>query len=149
MHLQPTALNTIREAWGWTGIDPVAVTAVNAFGNIVVRSADGAFWRICPEALRCEVVARSQAEVESLWTDAAFQQDWQMTRLVDLADAKLGPVADDRCYCLKLPAVLGGQYEVSNFGTISRNELIAFSGDLAGQIKDLPDGAQVRLTLTR
>jgi len=71
-----------------------------------------------------------------------------LTRLVDLAAAKLGPVPDDRCYCLKVPAVLGGQYEVSNFGTNSRNELISFSGDLAQQIKDLPDGAQVSLTLT-
>ena len=94
MHLQPTVPNTIREAWGWTGVDPTAVTATNAFGNIVVRSADGTFWRICPEALCCEVIARTSADFESLWADGAFHQDWQMARLVEIAAAEPAAALD-------------------------------------------------------
>jgi hypothetical protein len=41
--------------------------------------------------------------------------------------------------------VLGGEYIISNIKTAPLIELIRFSGDLANQIKDLPDGAQIQL----
>ena len=85
-------LTTIRESWGWTGLEPVAVTATNAFGNVIVRAADGAYWRICPEELSCEVVARNDTEFDALYSDEDFQLDWQMERLVQVARATLGPV---------------------------------------------------------
>jgi hypothetical protein len=66
-----------------------------------------------------------------------------MARLVELARQKLGPLPQGRCYCLKLPAILGGSYEATNLGTISLDELISFSGDMAEQIKDVPDGGPV------
>ncbi len=141
-------LTTIRESWGWTGLDPAAVTATNAFGNVLVRAADGAYWRICPEELSCKVVAGNDAEFDALLGSEEFQIDWQMTRLVRIAQTALAPVAEDRCYCLKIPAVLGGKYDAANFGTISRRELIAFAGDIAEQIKHLPDGANVKFTFT-
>ena len=131
-------LNTIGESWGWTGLEPTAIAAANEFGNVIVKAVDGAFWRICPEALSCELIAGDEGEFDAIWADVEFQRDWQMTRLVEIAFAKLGPVDADRCYCLKLPAVVGGAYNVSNFATNSRRELLAFSGNLAQQIKDVP-----------
>jgi hypothetical protein len=35
-----------------------------------------------------------------------------------------------------------------NIGTIDRVELIAASGNIAEQIKDLPDGTKIRLKIT-
>jgi len=141
-------LNTIKQSWGWTGLDPAAITAVNEFGDLIVRATDNAYWRICPEQLSCKIVARTTDDFNTLWTDDAFQLDWQMARLVTIAEGKFGAVSEDRCYCLKLPAALGGLYDSENLGTISRVELIAFAGDLAQQIKHTPDGAMVKLTLT-
>jgi hypothetical protein len=140
-------LNTIRQSWGWTGVDPAAIVAVNEFGNILVRSADDTFWRFCPEELSCRLLARTQREFEAIWRDDAFQQDWQMTRLVQIASAKLGAPGTGRCYCMKLSSVLGGAYAEDNFAIISHEELVAFTGDVARQIKDVPDGATIRFTL--
>jgi hypothetical protein len=148
MQGQLQVLTTIRNAWRWTGLDPSRIEAVNPFGNVIVRAVDGAFWRICPEALSCEVVARSAGEYAALWADGDFQVDWQMERLVHLARSKFGPPADGRCYCLKVPALLGGAYDADNLGVIDLEELIAFVGDIAEQIKDLPDGTQVTINLT-
>ncbi len=144
-----TVLTTIRESWGWTGLEPAAITATNAFCNVIVRAENGAYWRICPEELTCEIVARDEVDFDALWANKDFQVDWQMTRLVELAQATLGPVVEDRCYCLKLPAVLGGTYGVANFSTITRRELIAFTGDAAEQIKDVPDGGSVKIEWTK
>ena len=72
-----------------------------------------------------------------------------MARLVSLAKQNLGPLTDGRCYCLKLPAIIGGTYEPGNFGTITLKELIAFAGDMAEQLKDVPDGAKVKIEICK
>jgi len=141
-------LTTIRESWGWTGLDPAAVTATNAFGNVIVRATDGAYWRICPEELSCKIVARDDVEFDALWANETSQVDWRMTRLVEIAQATLGPVDADSCYCLKMPAALGGAYDAVNVGTITRRELLAFTGDVAEQLKDVPDGANIKFEWT-
>ena len=63
-----------------------------------------------------------------------------MAPLVELARASLGPISEERCYCLKLPAVLGGAYDSANFGTVTRLELLAFAGDVAEQINNAGNG---------
>jgi hypothetical protein len=138
-------LDTIRKAWGWIGLEPAEVVATNSFGNLIVRTADGAYWRICPEELSCQQVARNADEFATLSDEIEFRTDWEMLRLVELARQRLGPLPEGRCYCLKLPAVIGGNYDATNLGTISLIELISFSGDMAEQIKNVPDGGQFQI----
>jgi hypothetical protein len=45
-----------------------------------------------------------------------------------------------------LPSILGGEYNAENIGVISQQELITFSGYLAKEIKDLPDGAKIKFS---
>ena len=142
-------LQTIEAAWRWRGIAPVEVVAQNQFGNVIVRTAANRFWRIMPEELSAEPVAESAADFHKLWSDPDFLEDWNMTRLVELAQNKLGAVPAGRCYCLKIPGVLGGEYAAANMGTITIEELLAASGDMARQVADVPDGGQVSLTVKR
>jgi hypothetical protein len=95
----------------------------------------------------CEKVARNSDEFATLSSKDEFRTDWEMSRLVQKAKQKLGPLSEGRCYCLKLPAVIGGSYDVTNLGTISLIELISFSGDMAAQIKDVPDGGQIKIKI--
>lgn len=140
-------LDTIREARGWIGLDPAEVVDANSFGNLIVRASDGAYWRICPEEWSCAPIAPNAKEFAALSCDEDFQVDWLMTRLVEIARQQLGPLGEGQCYCLKIPAVVGGPYEASNFGAISLRELIDFAGNMAEQIKDLPDGTRIRLKI--
>jgi len=66
-----------------------------------------------------------------------------MEKLVSMAKDKLGMFEEGRCYCFKVPPALGGTYDANNIAAISLKELIAFSGDIAEQIKDVPDGGKV------
>ena len=45
----------------------------------------------------------------------------------------------------KIPFVLGGKYQLDNLYADDAVERMLFNGDLATQLKDLPDGAQIRL----
>jgi hypothetical protein len=140
-------LDTIRTAWNWTGLNPVEIVDSNCFGNLIVKDADDAFWRICPEELKCEKVAANAKQFAELARHPDFQSDWKMERLMKIAEKKLGRLKSGRCYCLKLSPIIGGAYDVSNIGEISIKELIAFSGDFAKQIKNVPDGGQIEIKL--
>jgi hypothetical protein len=138
-------LGIVTDAWNFTGLVPRTIVDANAFGNLLVEDLAGEVWRICPEELSCKVVATSLSELGRLQASSDFQEDWAMERLVAIATRSLGSLPGGRCFCLKIPAALGGGYEPDNIGTISVAELIAASGDIAGQIKDLPAGAKVEL----
>jgi hypothetical protein len=140
-------IDTIRQAWSWIGLIPAEIVESNSFGNLIVRAVDGTIWRICPEELSCKVIAEDFCKFTELRANEDFQLDWQMTRFVELAERKLGPPGGGKCYCLKLPAVLGGTYDEANFGTIAVKELISFAGDIAEQIKDVPDGGQIQIEI--
>ena len=138
----------INEAWGWTGIEPSKVVGENAFGNLMIQDTSGQYWRLCPEDLSCQVVARDRSELDLLSKDQAFLHDWYMTALVEQAEELLGPLSVGRKYCLRIPGPLGGEYGGENLSTLTLNELVLASGHIAEQIKDLPDGARIQLKIT-
>ena len=138
-------VDEISQWWGWAGIEPVEVVGENDFGNLIIKDEEGKYWRLSPEDCYCEVIAANRAALDQLSTDQEFLHDWYMTALVSLANDKCGPLAEGRKYCLKIPGVLGGEYGGDNLATAPLVELVRMSGDIARQIKELPDGAQVKL----
>jgi hypothetical protein len=92
-------------------------------------------------------IARSQSEYEALRDKEEFAEDWDFAVVRLEAKAALGEPGEGRCYCLKIPAALGGKYAEDNLGAISINELLSASGSLAFQLKDIHDGEKVRLVV--
>ncbi len=70
-----------------------------------------------------------------------------MVRIVEAAVKSLGPPDTGKCYCLKLPGVLGGEYQPDNFAIITVEKLILSSGDIALQIKDVPHGGTIQIQI--
>lgn len=56
-------------------------------------------------------------------------------------------MADDQCYAFTTLPVLGGEYSVENVCIMRWEEWFSFTADIFQQIKDLPDGATVRLNV--
>ncbi len=140
-------IELISDAWGWTGFAPKTVLSKNDFGNLIVEAHDGAIWRICPEELSCTIIAKNAIEFSRVAADAEFKINWDMDRLTEVAQSELGALQEGRCYYFVIPPVLGGQYSAANMKTLSLPELIGVSGEMAFQIKDLPDGATIRLAV--
>ena len=141
-------LSAIKLSWTWVGIRPRKLCWVNKFGNIILQDEGGCYWLLRPEELSCEIIAWTEEEMAKLWKNADFILDWEMVALVEIAEEKLGANNTDRCFYFIRSPVLGGDYHVENMQTIPLLELIAFSGDMAEQIKDLPDGSQIKLVIT-
>lgn len=140
-------LSKIQKHWGWTGLKGIEIVGRNEFGNFLVLDEEQAYWRICPEELSCEIVAKNPRDYLGLVEDENFQADWRMSNLVELAREHLGSLKQGWAYYLVIPGVFGGQYDVSNIRTVPLDELIGLSGDWALAIRDLPDGAQIKLTV--
>lgn len=138
-------LNEVKDNWGWVGINPTEVVTENDFGNLILKDADDKFWRLCPEDIYCEVVAESIDEYNKLITDPEFLNDWNMTVMVDEAMEMLGPLKEGYKFYLIIPGVLNGEYSGTNIQTAPFVEIIRLSGELGNQIKDLPDGAEIKL----
>lgn len=141
-------LNEIKIAWGWVGIEPQEIVAENEFGNLIIKEANDKFWRLCPEDVYCEVIAKSIEEYNVLIKSEEFQEDWFMSAMVEEAELTLGILTTGYKYCLVIPGVLGGEYGGSNVKVAPLLEIIRFSGDLGRQIKNLPDGVEIQLTIT-
>ena len=137
----------IREAWGWVGIEPIEVVGENDFGNLMIKDSQERYWRLCPEDVYCKVVANNREELDHLSTDQEFLEDWYMRALVEQAQEHLGSLVESHKYCLVTPGIFGGEYAISNIKMVPLVELIRLSGDLANQIKGLPDGAQIQLKI--
>jgi hypothetical protein len=138
-------ISEIKNSWGWVGIEPEEIVGENDFGNLMIRDREGKYWRLCPEDVYCKVVAENREKLDTLSRDPSFLADWYMEALVNEAKQTLGPLPEGRKYHLVISGVLGGEYAISNIKIAPLVELIRFSGDIGHQIKDLPEGAQVKL----
>ncbi len=87
-------IQEIRESWGWVGINPVEIVGENDFGNLMIRDAEGKYWRLCPEDAYCEVVANTRDELVRLSSDQGFLEDWRMETLVEQARASFGELPE-------------------------------------------------------
>ena len=138
-------ISEIIESWGWVGINPTEIVAENEFGNLILKDAEDKFWRLCPEDVYCEVVAESIDDYNELINDHEFLNDWNMAIMVNEATEMLGELKEGYKYYMVIPGVLDGEYSGTNIQTAPFIEIIRISGNLGKQIKDLPDGAEVKL----
>ena len=138
-------IQSITDSWSWVGIEPDEIVGENEFGNLIVKDTSQKYWRLCPEDVYCEVIAQNSAELDELSKSQDFLEDWYMETLVQQAKEKLGDLSGNHKYCLVIPGVLGGAYDLSNIKTAPLKEIIMFSGNVAKQVQDLPDGAQINL----
>ena len=138
-------IEEIKASWSWVGIEPIEVIGENDFGNLIIKDAKGKYWRLCPEDVYCEIIANNREELDTLSADQGFLEDWYMQALVEQANEHLGPLTEGRKYFLVTPGILGGEYGINNIKTAPLNEIISLSGSIGKQIKDLPEGSEVKI----
>jgi hypothetical protein len=89
------------------------------------------------------LIAKSAIELATLRKNEDFILDWDMTVLVERAEAFLGALEEGEVYYLVVPGILGGKYSEENIRKLSFTNLLAYSGDMAQQIDDVADGESV------
>ncbi|SDR20698.1 protein of unknown function [Pseudoxanthomonas sp. CF385] len=133
--------------WAWLLPSDLTVWMVNRFGDLIFVPDDGTVQFLDIGAGSVKQVAESR---EDFFTQVDLGDNADSWLLISLTDKcvstglVLGP---GQCYTFKIAPVFDGKYSIDN---IEIGDLVVNYSLLAQthqQIKDLPDGAQIKLVL--
>jgi hypothetical protein len=117
----------------------------NLFGDAFFVDSAGAVHMLQRAAASCEQVSPS---IEDFWEQVEEDEDgWQLRPLADACAAEGKTLGEGQCYAFVQPPFLGGDYSVENVRVGSWTEWFALAADLYNQVKDVPDGTQVRINV--
>jgi hypothetical protein len=131
----------------WSPIlpNPVRVLQTNLFGDAFVLVSDGTVHVLERASHAAQRIASSEEEFCRQIEDDAH--GWQLRRLADHCRLAGKILSDGECYAFTTLPILGGEYTVANIWITHWQEWFSFTADLFQQVKDLPDGATVRLNV--
>lgn len=134
-------------AWGWLVPDQFTIWLVTRFGDLFVILEDGAIHRLDVALGTFTHVADDREGFEVRLNEPGNADDWLSIALVDdMTDAgqTLGP---GECFGFETPPVLGGDFSADNAGPRGIGEYLQTCGWLHEQLRDIPDGERVSLTM--
>ena len=142
-----TVLDALADGWGWTEIGFAQVHATGPTGHVLASDTEGCFHHLDPELGTIEALGDAQA-ARAHFARSDVREVWAAATLVEAARERLGECPDGSIYTLTPLALLEGDYHHDNLWICPLEELIRFTGDVARQTRDLPDGAQYRIEIS-
>lgn len=139
------ALAALRSAWAWLLPERFEPVMASALGDVFFQQGSKAVFWLNTGAAEIVQVADSRAHFTELLRGDAYI-DWFLPDLIqDLKDA--GKILSaDYCYTYAiLPVFKEGKYEVWNLNPVPAIEHFRVTGTLHKEIRDLPDGATVKI----
>jgi len=139
----------LLSAWAWLLPAGVSPWLMNRFGDVFLIYPDGTIHMLDVGGGTVEKVADNRDDFSAKLDQEDNANQWLMLSLVDRlieAGVRLKP---GRCYGYKLPPVLGGPYTVDNTAVLPIEEHLSSNGELHEQLRDVPDGGEVRLVVKK
>ena len=125
--------------------DELLFFAEDIFGGQFCIKHDGVYL-FDPETGKCEKIAPDlEGWADSVLTDYDYLTGYPIAHRWQ---EKHGIIPPDHRLVPKIPFVAGGQFELSNLRLAEAVEGMKWRGNLARQIKDLPDGAKIQFEIT-
>lgn len=135
----------LLENWNWLLPDTFGVWMVNTFGDIFLITESGEVALLDINAGRLTTLAASQDDFIEKLSDAGNAAAWLYMPMVEALRAKGAVLPYGSCYAFNRPPLLGGEFHPENVRIADFEPHLAFTGDLAGQLRDVADGAEVGL----
>lgn len=141
------AVKELAASWGWMLREPFVPLLFSALGDVFVERDSGGVWWLNTGVGELTQIAESVDEFrELLGTELA--DEWFLPALVGRLHAAGKVAQPGQCYTyVTLPVFEEGTYEVSNLNAVPAHEHFMLTGDIHREIKGLPDGAKVRLSV--
>ena len=144
---QVTTTDKLLDEWRWLIGGLPTLVGWSSAADLFVRSAEGKIAMIDSGAGVINVVAESESEFQSQLRNPAKAAELLQLDVVEAFVRADGALPADRCLGYRTLPALGGSYAVENRYALSMAEHAAFTGDVHRQIRDLPDGARVKIKI--
>jgi hypothetical protein len=137
----------LRE-WKWLTSEEFSLLAVNAFGDLFLQDVGGRVHWLDVTNGTIFLIATSTAKFRQAAKTAAKRKDWFLEELAEDVDRRGCRPEKGQCVGGKIPFVFTqSSNPPDNMYVADLYEYVAFMGDLHGQMKNVPDGGQVRLKI--
>jgi hypothetical protein len=140
---------SILRDWSWLLPATLTVWIMNRFGDLFVVLEDGAVHMLDVGGGTFAKVADSRGDFAKKLDEGDNANQWLMIPLIDRLVASGLTLRDGQCYGYKVPPILGGDYTVENACVLPIAEHYGVNASIHKQTKDLPDGTQVVVRLTK
>ncbi|MGA8430126.1 MAG: hypothetical protein WB729_09915 [Candidatus Sulfotelmatobacter sp.] len=132
--------------WKWLAPGEFSLLAVNAFGDLFLQDARGSVHRLDVTRGTISAVATSTAEFRDAAKEAGKKRDWFLEERSEQAARKGCSPRKGQCVGGKIPIVFAQSASMpDNMYVADLYEYVSFMGDLHHQMKNIPDGGQVRI----
>jgi hypothetical protein len=126
-------------------VDPGLCFAEDVFGNqFSIRDGNVHYFEVETGGLK-SIAASLSAWADLILSDHQF---WTGSPIAQRWAEHAGPIPLHKRLQPGTPFVCGGSYEVDNLRPTDAAELMSYWGSFARQIHDLPDGAEIRISVS-
>lgn len=133
--------------WRWLIGGLPTLLGWSSAGDLFVAQPSGVVQRIDTGYGELEPVAESIAQFEEALRDPEVEWELCLLPVVRQFEQEHGPLLGDECLGFTTLPIFKGSYAADNRFRLGIGEHAAFTGDLHGKLRDLPDGAPVRLKI--
>jgi hypothetical protein len=135
--------NDLLSAWQWLLKRPVDLLLVSSLGNMFLVIENGRVLWLDVGSAELTDVASDVGEFRSLVSKPENMNQWFIPQLVgDLKESGMN-LKTGQCYSYKVPPVLGGELQVTNFEPVDLSVHFSVLGQIHNQLKDLQPGTSV------
>lgn len=145
-HVANDALDLLAE-WRWLLGGRPRLVGWSAAGDLFARAPNGAVLRLDTGGGTLERAAPSLEAFEHFLRDTEKAAELLLLPVVRAFEDRHGPLGAGECLGFTTLPILGGSYTVENRYRLSMAEHAAFTGDAHRQLRDLPDGAAVKIKI--
>lgn len=136
----------IEKEWEYTGIKPLELMRINAFGNMIIRDSANVYWHMSPDRAYCKIVAKNKSELCTYYNSLEFQENWMQKDLIFAALDKNIGMEPGKCYALARPVPIGGKYKVSNLFVVEIERAIEVSARLGKSLEEKEEGQKIEFS---
>ncbi len=138
---------TLLAGWGRELPSEFTLWMVNRLGDLIIVLPDGAVAFFDISSATLEVLAGSKDHFADLLAQDDNANQWLAIPLVDRLVAAGVTLKQGQCYGFKIPPILGGNYDDSNFEPTSIAVHYRLLADIHRQTRDLPDGTKIQVVV--
>ena len=141
---EPGPSSQLLDDWAWllgAGMRPLRFTAC---GDVFLHDTrDGATHFLDVNGARLFRVADSEQDFEEKLADPAFIGDYLAPEMVDALRRRGMLLGQHEIYSYRVPLALGGEASMENIDITDLAVHLSLTGQIACQLKDVPDGAPI------
>ncbi len=138
-------LKDICSCWQWILQDMKGVVLISKMGDMFLIGIDGFIYWLQTDSGDLSKIADTLEHFESMLQNEQNIDNWFLPLIIEKLVGAGKSLQKNQVYSYKVMPIIGGEYSIENIEPVDISVHFAFSGQIAQQIQNLPDGTKVKI----